>query len=96
MTACPTCAAKPSATKITPSEKRVEAEIGREAHRPAAAPPGLGPDVVRTATARGLTFRTSPQFVQVSMSAEPAEPAHRADHRELVAAALADGRVPDG
>ena len=52
-----------------------------------------GPAVVRTATARGLTLRTRPQFVQVSISAEPPEAAHRADDRELVVAAVAAERA---
>ena len=36
----------------------------------AAAPPGFGPAVVRTATARGTTLRTRPQFVHVSICAD--------------------------
>ena len=40
-----------------------------DAGQAAAAPPGLGPEVGRTAMARRLTLRTSPQLEQVSMMA---------------------------
>src|SRR5690242_3533234 len=66
---------------MTPSEKRfdesnamviasrTQGRVGRLRYA-AAAPPGLGPDVERTATARGTTLRTRPQLGHVSMSAE--------------------------
>ena len=55
---------------MTPSEKRLDDDGAREVQA-AAAPPGFGPAVVRTAMARGTTFRTRPQLVQVSIAAAP-------------------------
>ena len=61
----------------------------------AAAPPGLGPAVVRTATARVLTFRTRPQFVQVSMSAERPRP-HIGQMTASSSWHVSQRSVPDG
>ena len=77
----------------------VGGQSGRSGSVAAAAPPGFGPGVVRTATARGLTLRTRPQLVQVSTDAWRPEPAHRADHRQRVVAIVAaqrPGRVDEG
>ena len=91
---------------MTPSEKRLDERAAtisssdaldaRRPRRTRPRRPGLGPADARTATARLLTLRTRPQFEQVSISAERPERAHRADHRQLVMAALAalrPGRV---
>src|SRR5262245_58976060 len=85
MTACPTCAANPSATRITPREKSIDESTAmviasgtpwwiRWFRYATAAPPGFGPTDDRTATARGTTLRTSPQLEQVSICAERPSP----------------------
>ena len=91
ITAWPTWAANPSATRMTPSEKRLDDSAAMSLRRPPRRR-ASGPADARTATARVLTFRTSPQFAQVSISADAAERAHRADDGELVVAALAAER----
>ena len=76
---------------VIASRTRDGVEVSATVGHAAAAPPGLGPGVRRTATARGLTLRTRPQLAQVSIDADPAEAAHRADDGELVLVAGRSG-----
>ena len=58
----------------------------------AAAPPGFGPGVVRTAMARGHDLEDEAAVRARVDERRPPERAHRADDRQLVVAALAAER----
>ena len=89
ITAWPTCAANPSATRITPTEKSVEDEdfeassgVGRGLGQAAAAPPGSRAGRCGPATARRLDLEDEAAVGAGVDRPRAAEAAHRAGHRE--------------
>ena len=77
-----------SAIVIASADARAAGSVasGRQA---TAAPPGLGPGVEWTTTARDLTLRTSPRSVQVSMSADRPRPHIGQMTAQVIAASIA-------
>ena len=92
ITACPTCAANPSATRMTPSEKRSDESAARVIGSGGRRAAGLGTGRRPDGDGPRLDLEDEAAVRAGVDERRAAEAAHRADDRELVAAALAADR----